>query len=262
MTTTAAHADRFSLAGKVAVVTGGAGGVGEAFLTGLSDAGASVVVADIDAERAASVAKRFTEEGRAAMSVGFDQSDQESIASMVSQVSERFGGIDILVNNAALMAGIPRAKLIEFPIDWWERVLRVNLTGVLMCVQAVAPQMIERGGGRIVSISSGGAFAIPGNAYTISKLGVAGVTIGLARELAPHNITVNAIAPGAVETDAGFRSAPPGSPSREYLSKAAPLRASSPPEDLVGALLLLVSPAGNWITGQTLHVDGGWIMQL
>jgi NAD(P)-dependent dehydrogenase (short-subunit alcohol dehydrogenase family) len=262
MTPPSDTAARFSVDGKVAIVTGGGGGVGGVFLRALSDAGASVVVADVDEGRARAVAEGLEGDGRAALAVPFDQADPDSIGALVAQTVDRFGGIDILVNNAALMAGIPRSSLLDLPIDWWERVLRVNLTGVLMCVQAVAPKMVERGGGRIINISSGGAFARPGNAYTISKLGVAGITIGLARELAPMKINVNAIAPGAVDTEAGFRAAPEGSESRAYLSSAAVLGPSGPPEGLVGALMLLASAAGEWITGQTLHVDGGWIMQI
>ena len=262
MSSTPAPAERFALVGKTAVVTGGAGGIGETFLRALGASGAAVVAADIDGDRATSLAVELQREGIEAMAVAFDQADADSIRRLVEHVVDRFGGIDVLVNNAALMAGIPKSPLIELPIDVWERVLRVNLTGVLMCVQAIAPQMIERGGGKIVNISSGGAFAVAGNPYTISKLGVAGITMGLARELAPHRINVNAIAPGAVQTEAGFRAAPEGSPSRNYLNTAAPLGPSGPPDDLVGALLLLTTSAGDWITGQTLHVDGGWIMQL
>ena len=149
----------FSLHDKVAIVTGGAGGMGEVFVTALIAAGASVVVADIAGDKATVVAHGIEARGGKALGVAFDQSDPDSIQELVAAVIDRFGGVDILVNNAALMDGIPKSNLIDFPIDWWERVLRVNLTGVLMCMQAVAPRMIERGGGKIINISSGGAFA-------------------------------------------------------------------------------------------------------
>ena len=249
------------LDGKVAIVTGAAGGIGEAYARGLAESGASVAIADLNAAGAKQVAEKLSADGHAAIAVTVDVGSQESTKAMAQTTIERFGGIDILVNNAALMAEIHQAPLYQYPLDWWERVLRVNLTGVLLCSQAVVPSMIERGGGKIINQSSGGAFT-GGGVYGVSKLGVVSLTANLATELGAHNINVNAIAPGAVETEAGFRAAPPDSPWRQQLKQQVPLRASAPPEDLLGALLLLASSAGDWITGQTLSVDGGWIMRL
>jgi NAD(P)-dependent dehydrogenase (short-subunit alcohol dehydrogenase family) len=170
--------------------------------------------------------------------------------------------VDVLVNNAALMSEMQHSPLAEYPLEEWERVMRVNVTGALLCSQAVVPSMRARGGGRIINQSSAGAFG-GGGAYGVSKLALIGLTVALARELGPLGITVNAIAPGLVADDAGYRSLPRGSAIREALKAQLPLQGhpEGTPEDLLGALLLLASPAGDWITGQTLHVDGGWILR-
>ncbi len=251
----------FRLDGLVAVVTGGAGGIGQVYARALGEAGASVVVADLDEAGAATTAAALTGDGISAIGVGVDITSVEATKAMAQQAIERFGGIDILVNNAAMMSEIPYHPLAEIPIDLWHKVMQVNVAGALLCTQAVVPSMISRGGGKIVNQASGGAFTASG-VYGASKLALVSVTATLATELGPHRINVNAIAPGAVSTDAGFRSAPSDSPWREFMRQTVPLRAEAPPSDLVGALLLLTSPAGDWITGQCLNVDGGWIMRL
>ena len=163
---------------------------------------------------------------------------------MVSYAVTTLGGVDILVNNAALM----------------EQILRINLTGALLCSQAVVPAMESRGGGAIVNQSSGGAWAQPG-VYSLTKLAIVALTKGLATELGPKKIRVNAIAPGFTTSDAGRRLVPDDSPFRQSLDLNAPLRAFGAPDDLCGTLLLLTSDAGGWRTGQTINVDGGWIMR-
>lgn len=248
------------LEGKVAIVTGAAaGGIGEVYARTLASEGAAVALADLKEDGAQSAAEKLSADGHRAMGIGVDVTNPESTKAMAASVSEAYGGIDILVNNAALMAEIPHAPLSEFPLDWWERVIAVNLTGALLCSQAAIPSMKERGGGKIVNQASGGAF-IPGGVYGVSKHGVVFLTVGLAAELGPHNINVNCIAPGAVETPAGLRAGP--KEWREALDKTTPLRASAPPEELAGTLLLLTTSDGDWITGQTINVDGGWIMRL
>ena len=250
-----------SLEGKVAIVTGAAGGIGQAYARALGRAGAAVVIADINAEGAESVATDLKGEGLRTIGVGLDITEPESARSMAKTVTEAFGGVDILVNNAALMAEIPQTPLAEFPIEMWDRVMKVNCTGALICAQAVVPSMIERGGGKIINQASGGAF-IGGGAYGVSKLALVGLTVALARELGRHKINVNAIAPGAINTDAGFRAAPEDSPFRAMMQQQAAIQAFAPPEDLTGALLFLASAASNYMTGQCLNVDGGWIMRL
>ena len=250
-----------TLEGKVAIVTGAAGGIGQAYARALGRAGAAVVIADINAEGAESVASDLKGEGLRTIGVGLDITQPESARSMAKTVTQAFGGVDILVNNAALMAEIPQTPLAEFPIEMWDRVMKVNCTGALICAQAVVPSMIERGGGKIINQASGGAF-IGGGAYGVSKLALVGLTVALARELGRHKINVNAIAPGAINTDAGFRAAPEDSPFRAMMQQQAAIQAFAPPEDLAGALLFLASAASNYMTGQCLNVDGGWIMRL
>ena len=188
-----------TLKDKVAVVTGAGGGIGVAYSRALAQAGARVVLADIDEQAAASAAKELEAEGFECIAVQADVADEASAAAMARAAIERFGGIDILVGQ----------PLSDIPIDFWERVMRVNLTGALICIQAVLPAMKERGRGKIINQSSGAAF-IPAGVYGVTKLGLVSLTVSLARELAPLDINVNAIAPGFVGTDAAARSQPEG----------------------------------------------------
>ncbi|MEY2588974.1 MAG: hypothetical protein QOJ67_958 [Acidimicrobiaceae bacterium] len=253
--------ERFSLDGKVAIVTGGAGGCGQEYGRGLTAAGAKVVLADLDGEKAKAAATELTAQGREAVGVQVDITDPDAAAAMAEAAVDAFGGIDILINNAALMAEIPRASILDLPLDWFERVMRVNLMGALVCTRAVVPSMVERGGGRVVNQVSGGAF-IPGGVYSISKLALVSLTTVLAAELGPRGINVNAIAPGFVQDDAGYRSLGKEDPMRAAILAAVPGKKEGPPDDLVGTILLLVSQAGDWINGQTISVDGGWIMRV
>jgi NAD(P)-dependent dehydrogenase (short-subunit alcohol dehydrogenase family) len=249
------------LAGKVAIVTGAAGGIGAVYARALAEAGAAVVAADLRADGAQRTAEALAKDGFAALGLAVDVADPASTQAMAEAARRQFGGIDILVNNAALMAEIPHAPLAGYPLDWWDRVLRVNLTGALLCAQAVIPSMRERGGGKIINQSSGGAFT-GGGVYGVSKLALVGLTVSLARELGAARIHVNAIAPGMVETEAGYRAAPKDSPWRKQMEQIVALRPYGEAQDLVGALLFLASSASDWMTGQTLNVDGGWIMRL
>jgi NAD(P)-dependent dehydrogenase (short-subunit alcohol dehydrogenase family) len=252
----------FDLTGKVAVITGGAGGIGTVYGRALATAGAAVALADLNGEAADTEAAKLASDGYSAMGVQLDITDPESARAMADHVTQRFGGIDILVNNAALMSELPRTRLVDLPTDWFERVLRVNVMGAVVCSKAVLESMISRGGGRIINGSSAGAFMPGGGIYGVSKLALLSVTTSLATELAVHGINVNAIAPGLVEDDAGFRSLAKDDPMRAALAAAIPGKKSGPPEDLVGTLLLLCSKAGDWINGQSISVDGGWIMRL
>jgi len=249
------------LEGKVAVITGGAGGIGSVFGRELACRGASVVLADLDGDGARRQAETLASTGLEVVGAALDVTDPGSAVAAVARATEEFGGLDILVNSAALMAEIPFAPLSDYPLDWWDRVMAVNVKGPLICAQAAIPAMIARGGGRIVNIASAGAF-IAGGVYGISKYALVSLTLNLAAQLGAQGINVNAIAPGLIVDDAGYRSLPAGE-AREALRAAVPLKThvEGPPEDLVGALVLLVSEAGAWITGQTLSVDGGWIMR-
>jgi NAD(P)-dependent dehydrogenase (short-subunit alcohol dehydrogenase family) len=249
------------LTGKVAVITGAAGGIGEAYASALAGAGAVVALADVDSDGAAAAADRLLSEGLRAIPVELDITSPDQARQMAQTVTEAFGGIDILVNNAAIMGGIPRAPLHEFDLEWWDRVMAVNVKGALICAQACVPSMIDRGGGNIINQSSMGAFYNWG-VYGISKLGLVGLTYGLAKDLGRHHIRVNAIAPGMITSEAGLNLVPIGSAGREANDARAAMSVTGSPEDLCGTLLFLASSASDYMTGQCLNVDGGFIFRL
>ncbi|MBL7489447.1 SDR family oxidoreductase [Frankia sp. AgB1.9] len=251
----------FDLTGKVAVITGGAGGIGVAYGRALVEAGASVVIADLNGAAAAATAKSLAGGGSRALGVPVDVTSADSAQAMAAAATAAFGGIDILINNAAIMTDLPPYGLSNMPTADWDRVVNVNLRGPLLCTQAVLESMGARGGGRIVNGLSAGAF-MAGGIYSVSKYALHGLTVNLASELGGRGINVNAIAPGFVDNDSGYASLPKDSPFREALYATIPGKKSGPPEDLVGTLLLLCSKAGDWITGQTILVDGGWISRL
>ena len=255
--------DQFRLDGKVAIVTGAGGrgnSIGRAYAIGLAAAGAAVVVADINEAGAKAVAEEITAAGGKAIGVRVDVTDPAAAPAMAAAAVDAFGGIDILVNNAALMAEIGALQAADVPLDEWNRILNVNLTGALICSQAAIPSMRSRGGGRIVNQTSGGAFPAA-SVYGVSKLALVGLTTTLAKQLGKEGITANAIAPGNVVSDAGKQLVPEGSPFLQFLNMTVAARPQGQPDELVGTLLLLCSEAGAWITGQTLHVDGGWVIR-
>lgn len=251
----------FDLTDKVAIITGGAGGIGTVYGRALANAGASIVLADLNGDAAEDEAARLVGDGFSAIGVHVDITDPESATAMAAAATAWFGGIDILVNNAALMSEIPKLPLLDIPTDWFERIMRVNVMGAVVCTRSVRDSMIERGGGRIINGSSAGGFT-PGGIYGISKYALHSVTVNLALELGRHGINVNSIAPGLVENDAAFRSLAADDPMRNILRTMIPGKKSGPSEDLVGTLLLLCSKAGEWINGQTISVDGGWVKRL
>ncbi|MFJ8019417.1 SDR family oxidoreductase [Streptomyces sp. NPDC096311] len=251
----------WSLDGKVAVVTGTApGGIGETYARALAEAGASVVCADIQASGAKAVADTLIGEGHRAVGVGVDITDPDSTDAMAGVAVREYGGVDILVNNAALMAQLPQIPVLDYDLETWHRAMDVNVNGALHCCRSVVDLMRERGGGRIVNQSSGGAYP-PSSVYGITKIALVGLTTALARDLGPDHISVNAIAPGMVESSASLAMVPEGSPFRTMMEQVVVMRPAGQTTDLIGALLLLTAPAGDWITGQVLHVDGGWILR-
>jgi NAD(P)-dependent dehydrogenase (short-subunit alcohol dehydrogenase family) len=244
------------LKGKVAIVTGAGGGIGRAYARGLAEAGASVVLADIAVVAANHAADELKADGFAALAVQTDVSDEASVEKLAAAALRVFGSIDILVNNAALMAEVvSEGGLSTVPLEVWHRTLAVNLTGPLLCSRAVIPHMKEKGYGKIINQSSGGAF-LPSHHYGVTKLGLINMTLSFAAELAPFGIRVNAIAPGWVNTDAGFRSA--GPEARAAIAATVPFPFADP-EALVGGLIYLSSAASDWVTGHTLNIDGGWV---
>lgn len=243
-----------NLSGRVALVTGSTRGIGRVTAFKLAEAGATVVVTGRSEERAKEVAKQIEREtGSRAMGVGLDVGDPKSIEEAYSKVKETFGGVDILVNNA----GINRDTLfLRMKFEDWEEVLRVNLTGTFLMTQKVVKDMVKKRWGRIINLSSVVAFT--GNVgqanYTATKAGIVGFTKTLAKELAGRNITVNAVAPGFIETD--MTEALPQDIKEAYLRQI-PMGRFGKPEEVANVILFLASDLAGYITGEVLHVNGG-----
>jgi len=255
--------EQFRLDGKVAIVTGAGGrknNIGRAYSLGFANAGAAVVAADLNLEGAQAVAEEIRAAGGKAIAVRVDISSPESVTQMAAAATEAFGGVDILANNAALMVDFAREPASRISLADWNHVVAVNVTGALLCSQAVIPSMRARGGGKIVNQLSAGAFPAI-SLYGVTKLALYGVTTALALELGPDKINVNAIAPGNTMSDAGYSLTPDGSNFVKTMEARVAMRLRGQPDELVGAMMLLCSPAGDWITGQVIHVDGGWVLR-
>jgi NAD(P)-dependent dehydrogenase (short-subunit alcohol dehydrogenase family) len=245
------------LAHKVAVVTGAASGIGRAIAAELGMAGASVVIADV--RGAEEAAKSLAADGAEAIGVRADVTSPEELATLAAATAAAFGGADILVNNAGVFAGLEFRPFTEIPLEEWHRVLDVNVLGCFLAARALVPQMRARDGGRIVNIGS--TSQLKGTVglvhYSASKGAVAGLTRALARELGPDNILVNQVAPGFTMSDgvtehlASFSSMHASAPASRVL------RRDMTPRDIVGAVRFLAGPWAQFVTGQTLVVDGG-----
>lgn len=240
---------------KVAIVTGAGGGIGEAYAKGLAAAGARVVVADIAKEAGERVAREI---GASALAVEVDVASPESTRAMAERAVAHFGGIDFLVNNAALFGGMKVAPYMTVDWDYYTRFMNINVNGALLCARACVPHMKKRGGGAIVNQSSTAAWMSAGF-YSLAKLAVNGLTQGLARELGPQKIRVNAIAPGPTETGA-LKSVVPDAFIKPMVAQL-PIARIGTPDDHVPALLFLLSDAAAWVTGQIVNVDGGQVMR-
>lgn len=255
--------DSFRLDGKVAIVTGAGGrgnSIGRAYAVALAKAGASIVVADLNGEGAQKVASEITGMGGKAIGVQVDITDTASVEAMATAAKQAFGGIDILVNNAALMVEIVDKPLVQTDRARFDKGMAVNVWGAINCAQVVAPHIAARGGGAIVNQVSAGAFPAQ-SFYGVTKIALLGATTTLATELGKQNIRVNAIGPGMTKTDAGLALTPDDSPLVQFVEARTPIQGRDTPDALCGALLLLVSDAGRWMTGQVLNVDGGWVMR-
>lgn len=252
----------FDLRGRVIVVTGGAVGIGRIYSERLCAAGAKVVIADIAGDAGDELAGRLKDKGHEALSVRTDISDEPATLGMASAALERFGRIDGLINNASLMSSLPRRSWLDIPAAEWDRVMSVDLRGLFLCCRAVVPHMQKQGKGKIVNITSTRVFEGTPNRlhYTTAKGGVISFTRALAREIGPHNISVNVIAPGLTLSETQIATSDKGYLNDQYNQGRAFARAQIP-DDLVGAVMFLLSDASDFITGQTLVVDGGRVMR-
>ena len=244
------------LAGKVALVTGGTRGIGLAVARSLADDGASVVVSGRDPGRLEVAAKELEGLGASALAVAADAAKREDADRLVDATKERFGRIDVLVNNA----GITRDQLlVRMKDDDWDQVLDTNLRGVFLLTRAAGKVMMRQKGGRIINVSStAGAMGNPGQVnYSAAKAGVIGLTKAAARELAHWNILVNAVAPGLIETD--MTAAIPAE-AREALMQQVPLKRIGTAKDVAEVVRFLAGEGGGYITGQVIHVNGGLYM--
>ena len=247
----------FDLSGRVAIVTGGGSGIGRQMATGLAEAGASLVLCARKPERCEEAASELEKLGVRALGMACDVRDSAQVQAVVDRTKTEFGSLDILVNNAGTSWGAPAE---DHPLEGWQKVIDVNLTGVFLFSQAAGRVMIDRSGGKIVNIASVAAFGgappelMNAVAYNTSKGGVVSFTRDLATKWAQHGINVNAIAPGWFPSDMNkvLLDAQP----EAYLEHI-PLRRFGGPDDLKGAVVFLASSASDYVTGQVVVVDGG-----
>lgn len=242
---------------KVAIVTGGAMGIGRAMAEGLAEEGASLVVADL--AKADQAAKEMTGKGFKAIGLKVDVSSEEDTRKMAEEAVKAFGRIDILVNNAGIYTALVPGPFDQIKVEEWRRVMDVNVMGMWLCCKAVVEAMRQAGGGRIINLSSGTPFkGIPFLLhYTTSKGAVVALTRALAKEVGKDNILVNSIAPGFTLSDGIMASEIQLKHFREISAQVRVLQRDQHPADLVGAVKFFAGPDAAFITGQTLVVDGG-----
>ena len=246
-----------TLEGRVAIVTGGGGGLAEGICARLASDGAAIAAVDVSREKAERVADVVKATG--AMAVEADISDRRSVEAMAAEVARGLGRVDILVNNAAIY---PRRAWTEIEEEEWDRVMAVNLKGYFLCARAVYPLMKEQGRGNIVNVASitffiGWTLLLD---YVASKGGIVGFTRTLAREVGPDGINVNAIAPGAFPTDAE-KIHPDQEGYNRWVLEQQSIKRRGTPEDVGNLVAFIASDASSFITGQTIGIDGGWMMR-
>jgi 3-oxoacyl-[acyl-carrier protein] reductase len=251
------------LRGRVAIITGSGHGIGKAYAWRLAQDGAKVVIAELDGKAAEKVSQELCQAGHEAMAFPCDVSNEQQMLEMAQRTVEKFGRLDILVNNASIFVSVPMSRLPFDQInpDEWDRLMRVNLKGMWLASRAVVPQMRKQNYGKIINISSGTAYHGRGGRihYTTSKGGVLSFTRTLAWEVGKDGITVNCIAPGSTLSEEN-----PDEDTMKMREKAASIRALKrlqKPDDLVGAVAFFASPDSDFITGQSLLVNGGDHMQ-
>ena len=244
--------------GKVAIVTGSGGGIGEEYAKRLSAEGAKVVIAEIDEQKGQAAADSIVAGGGEALFVRTDVSSEDSTQEMAAATIEAFGGIDFLVNNAALFGGMKTESMLQVDWDYYKKFMDINMDGALLCSRACYGSMSQRGGGSIVNQSSTAAWMGVGY-YGLAKYGINGLTHCLSRELGRMNIRVNAIAPGPTDTEALNVQTP-----KEFMDgmvSQIPISRLGQPKDMADACLWLLSDAASWVSGQLLGVDGGQIIR-
>ena len=256
-----ANRGMFDLSGRVAIITGSSRGIGRGIALKFADEGCSIVISDILAEEAKRTLEEVLKKGREAVFIQCDVSDSHQVQDMVDQTIRKFGKVDILVNNAAIGAIIK--TITEISEGEWDRLLAINLKGVFLCCKAVVPHMKEKKWGKIINISSMAAIAppAPNIDYSSSKSGVLGLTLDLALELAPFNVCVNAILPGAIPTDMWNPLLPPEINKEDFFAEVgksvAPMQRVGTPEEVAGAALFLASDLSSYVTGDRILVGGG-----
>ena len=244
------------LENQVALITGGARGIGRSIALSLAKAGADIIVSDIDEVAALAVSEEINAMGRKSSAIAGDVSNSLSVEAMIKTALEQFGRVDILVNNA----GITRdGLLMRMKEEDWDLVMNINLRGVYLCTKAIMRSMMKQRSGRIINIAS--VVGVMGNAgqanYAASKAGVIGFTKSAAKEMAVRGVNVNAVAPGFIATEMTDKLT--DEVKAEFL-KSIPLGRAGTPEDVAQVVVFLASPAADYITGQVIHIDGGMVM--
>lgn len=242
---------------RVVIITGAGQGIGRVFAKAFALAGAKVVIAERNEKTAAAVAGEILAANGQALAITTDVADEASIKEMTQLAEDEYGRIDVLINNAGIFSTLQMRPFDQIPLDEWEQVLKVNLTGPFLCARAVLPAMRRAKWGRIINIASGAVRLGRPNYlhYIATKSALMGMSLSMARELGPDNITVNAILPGATFTEIERKTVTPQQKERIVAMQCIP-RAETP-QDLVGAALFLASEASGFVTGQSINLDGG-----
>lgn len=251
--------DLFNIAGQVAVVTGGGRGLGAALAGGFAASGAQVVVGDVDAETAQRTADQLCAHGGTAIAARCDITEPQQVQALIDLAVQRYGRLDVLVNNAGINIPKPAEDL---TLDEWNRIIGTNLTGTFLCCQAGGAVLLRQGAGCIINICSVhghvGSYLHKAAAYNASKAVIINLTRSLALEWGARGVRVNGISPGSLRTDLMTKRLENPEYVRKIMERAA-IKRIGEPDDMVGTALFLASPAAQWLTGQIIAVDGGWL---